>query len=48
MTEEKKGFWKKLVEKLDKKMEIKAKQGGCCCSGSGSSKDQDKKSSCCS
>lgn len=32
--EEKKGFWARLMDRLDKKMEEKAKAGGgCCCSG---------------
>jgi len=37
----KKGFWARLMDSLDKKMEAKAKSSsGCCCSGSASSKDQ--------
>jgi hypothetical protein len=33
---EKKGFWTRFWETLDKKMEEKAKAGGgCCCSGTG-------------
>ena len=48
MSEEKKGFLKKLMEKIDKKMGEKAK-GSCCCCSSSSSKDEgEKKSSCCS
>ncbi|MBN1913995.1 MAG: hypothetical protein JW788_06315 [Candidatus Omnitrophica bacterium] len=27
-----KGFWARLLEKLDKKMEEKAKGSSCCCS----------------
>ncbi len=30
---EKKGFLKKVVDKVDKKMEEKAKSGSCCCCG---------------
>jgi len=41
---EKKGFFGKLMEKLDKKMEEKAKQSSCC-GGSIDSKEKD--SSCC-
>ena len=48
MVEEKKGFWKKLIEKIDKKMEAKAKQAGSCCCSSNSSKDKEQKKSCCS
>ncbi len=33
MTEKKKGFVGKLLDKLDKKMEKKAKSEGCCCCG---------------
>lgn len=39
---EKKGWFGKLIEKLDKKMEAKARQG-CCCTP----KDPKKGSSCC-
>lgn len=39
--EKKKGFFKKLMDKLDKKLEDKTKKTSCC----GSSKD--KGSSCC-
>ncbi len=39
-----KGFWGKLIDQLDKKLETKAKTQGCCCR---SSKDE-KDSSCCS
>jgi len=40
----KKGFWARLMDSLDKKMEAKAKSGGCCCcSGGSSSKDQKSK-----
>jgi hypothetical protein len=39
-TEKKKGFWARLIEKLDKSMEDKAKKAPCC---SGSKKG----SSCC-
>jgi len=34
MTEKKKGFFGKLVDKLDKKMEKKAKSKECCCCNS--------------
>lgn len=37
----KKGFFGKMIEKLDKKMEEKAKKSSCCGS------DKDKGSSCC-
>lgn len=37
-----KAFFKRLVEKLDKKMEEKAKSKPCCCSSSNKGKD-----SCC-
>lgn len=40
-NEEKKGFFKKLMEKLDKKLEEKSKKTGCGCN----SKDED--NSCC-
>jgi hypothetical protein len=39
----KKGWFGKLFEKLDKKMEAKSREGGCCCSP----KDPKKGSSCC-
>lgn len=32
MTEKKKGFFTRLINKLDKKLETKSKQKGCCCS----------------
>ena len=38
----KKGFFKALFEKLDKKMEEKSKNSGCCCS-----KDKQGDNSCC-
>jgi hypothetical protein len=34
MTEKKKGIISKIIEKLDKKLEVKAKDKGCCCQGS--------------
>lgn len=37
--EEKKGFFARLMDKLDQKMEEKAKSGGCCCC-SGDKKDK--------
>lgn len=40
----KKGFFKRIMEKIDKKMEEKAKSKACCCSGP---KDKDN-NSCCS
>lgn len=43
MTEKKKGFFAKLIEKIDKKMEEKAKSS-CCCKP----KDDSKGDSCCS
>ena len=33
MTEKKKGLFKKLVDKVDKKMEEKAEKSCCCCGG---------------
>ena len=42
-TDSKKGFIGRIVEKLDKKMEQKAKSS-CCCSGD---KGKNKGSSCC-
>jgi len=42
---EKKGFFARLMESLDKKMEAKAKSGGCCCCGPKSKETEDKK--CC-
>ena len=39
----KKGFFGKMIEKLDKKMEDKAKKSSCCGEGS----DQGKGSPCC-
>lgn len=41
--EKKKGFFSKLIEKLDKKLEAKSKQSGCCCGPK-----NDKGDSCCS
>jgi len=41
--EEKKGFFKRMMDKLDKKMEEKAKNAPCCSPG----KDKEKGSSCC-
>jgi hypothetical protein len=38
-----KGWFGKWLEKLDKKMEAKAREGGCCCAP----KDPKKGSSCC-
>ena len=40
--EGKKGFFSRLVERLDKKMEEKAKSGSCC-----SKKDKDEGKPCC-
>jgi len=40
---EKKSFWARLFDKVDKKMQEKAKSSGCCCN---SKKPEDK--SCCS
>lgn len=40
---EKKGFFSRLVEKLDRKLEDKAKKSSCC----GSESDKNKGSSCC-
>ena len=40
----KKGFSARLIDKLDKKMEEKAKSGSCCCKGD----DNGEKKSCCS
>ena len=44
-----KGFFKKLVEKIDKKMEEKAKQSSCCGGSSGHENHEDlpSKDSCC-
>ena len=39
MTEKKKGFVGKLVDKLDKKMEKTAKEKGCCCCGDESNEE---------
>lgn len=39
---QKKGFWGKLLEKVDKKLEEKSKKTSCC-----SPKDKGKGSSCC-
>ena len=33
MTEKKKGLFKKLADKVEKKMEEKAEQSCCCCGG---------------
>ena len=41
---QKKGFFARLLDKLDKKMEEKAKSGSCCCKGD----DSEGKKSCCS
>jgi len=41
--EKKKGFWGRLMEKLDKKMEEKSKKTSCC----GGGLDKNKGSSCC-
>ena len=38
----KKGFLARLIEKLDKSLEAKAKKAPCCCKG-----DEKKGSSCC-
>jgi hypothetical protein len=43
-TNEKKGFFARLFESLDKKMEAKAKDSCCCC---GPKPKDGKKSSCC-
>jgi len=40
----KKGFFTRLLDKLDKKMEEKAKYSSCCCRGN----DSGGKKSCCS
>jgi hypothetical protein len=40
--EVKKGFWTRLIDSLDKKMEEKAKKASCCASS-----DKNKGSSCC-
>jgi hypothetical protein len=42
---EKKGFFARLMDSLDKKMEAKAKSGGCCCCAPKSKDSEDKK--CC-
>ncbi|MFH1363835.1 MAG: hypothetical protein ABIH45_06485 [Candidatus Omnitrophota bacterium] len=42
-TEKKKSFFSKLIEKLDQKMEKKAKAKSCC-----GRKDENKGKSCCS
>jgi hypothetical protein len=42
---EKKGFFARLMDSLDKKMEAKAKSGGCCCCAPKSKESEDKK--CC-
>lgn len=41
----KKGFFARLMERLDKSMEEKAKSGGCCCCGPKAKATEDKK--CC-
>ncbi len=41
--EKKKGFFARLFEKIDKKLEAKSKQSGCCCN----SKDDNGEDSCC-
>jgi len=43
MTKKKKGFIGKWMDKVDKKMESKAKNTGCCCCGDNSADDE----SCC-
>ena len=45
--ENQKGFFVKLFEKLDKKLEAKSKQSGCCCGPKKDGKDSDR-DSCCS
>ena len=40
-SEKKKGFFARIIDKLDKKIEDKANKSSCCCS------DQKKDSSCC-
>lgn len=40
----KKGFFTRLLDKLDKKIEEKAKSSSCCCKGN----DNEGKNSCCS
>jgi len=48
MTEAKKGFFARLMEKLDKKPVDSAKKSSCCCcSAEPKSDEKDKKSSCC-
>ncbi|MFH0984736.1 MAG: hypothetical protein V1882_04295 [Candidatus Omnitrophota bacterium] len=44
--EKKKGFFAKLFEKIDKKLEDKAKKSGCCCAPSKDKKDSDGDSCC--
>ena len=44
-TVEKKGFFARLMDSLDKKMEAKAKSGGCSCCSPKSKDPEDKK--CC-
>jgi len=39
----KKGFFARMIDKIDKKLQEKAKSGSCCCS-----KDDAGKKSCCS
>ena len=46
MSEKKKGFFAKLIEKMDKKLEAKAKSS-CCCTPKDDSKDGSKGDSCC-
>jgi hypothetical protein len=38
--DKKKGFWSRLLDSLDKKMEAKAKSSGCCCCSPGRKSDQ--------
>jgi len=44
-TVEKKGFFARLMESLDKKMEARAEKSGCCCCASNSKDGKEKK--CC-
>ncbi|MBI1977963.1 MAG: hypothetical protein HYS55_04360 [Candidatus Omnitrophica bacterium] len=43
----KKGFFKKLVEKIDKKMAEKASQSSCCGMDAKKESDSTKRTSCC-
>jgi hypothetical protein len=38
--DKKKGFWSRLMDNLDKKMEAKAKSSSCCCCPSDPKSDQ--------